>query len=69
LVGNFSKESVSEEQMDSLVYLVNILRKYYSVPLKNILGHGQVSGARTECPGKYFPYNDFFSRLKSAARN
>ncbi len=69
LVGNFSRESVSEEQMDSLVYLVNVLRRYYSIPKKNIMGHGQVPGARTECPGKYFPYNGFFSRLRSAGRN
>jgi len=68
LVGNFSRDGLGEEQMDSLVYTVNILRKYYSIPLKNIMGHGQVPGARTECPGKYFPYNEFFSRLRSAGR-
>lgn len=68
LVGNFSRESLGEEQMDSLVYTVNVLRKYYSIPLKNIMGHGQVPGAKTECPGKCFPYNELFSRLRSAER-
>jgi len=65
LVGNFSKERVSEKQMASLVYLVNILRKYYKIPQNHIMGHGQVSGAKTECPGKYFPWREFYNKLNS----
>ena len=64
LVGNFSKERVSEKQLDSLAYLVNILRGYYNIPVKNILGHGQVRGAATECPGNNFPWKEFYERLK-----
>jgi len=64
LVGNFSKERVSSSQMDSLVYLVNTLKKYYKIPAGRILGHGQVPGARTECPGNYFPWSEFKSRLR-----
>lgn len=63
LVGNFNKEEVSPKQMDSLVYLVNTLRQYYHIPSQNILGHGQVPQARTECPGKRFPWREFYSRL------
>ncbi|MCK4993771.1 MAG: N-acetylmuramoyl-L-alanine amidase [Candidatus Omnitrophica bacterium] len=63
LVGNFSKGRVSKEQMNSLIYLLNRLRKYYKIPKKNILGHGQVQGARTECPGKNFPWNDLWRKL------
>jgi len=66
LVGNFSKDDVSPKQMESLIYLVNILRKHYKVPLSNIMGHGQVSGAATECPGLYFPWDEFWTRLKKA---
>ncbi len=66
LVGNFSKEQVSQEQLDSLVYLVTTLRKYYNIPLKNIMGHGQVPGARTECPGIYFPWQEFKKRLRDS---
>lgn len=65
LVGNFSKERVSEKQMSSLVYLVNILSKYYRIHLSHIVGHGQVPGAKTECPGKYFPWGEFRKRLES----
>lgn len=63
LVGNFSKTRPTAAQMNSLVDLVNILRKYYGIPKYRIQGHGQVSGAKTECPGKMFPWNDFMSRL------
>jgi len=65
LVGNFSKEPVSEKQMDSLVYLVNVLKKYYGIPASHIMGHGRVPGARTECPGKYFPWEKFRKKLES----
>jgi N-acetyl-anhydromuramyl-L-alanine amidase AmpD len=63
LVGNFSRECVSSKQLDALVYLVNILRKYYKIPIKKIIGHNQVLGARTECPGKNFPWSKFKNRL------
>lgn len=65
LVGNFSKEEVSDKQLESLVYLVNILKKYYKIPNRNIIGHGYVPGAATECPGLKFPWEEFWSRLKS----
>jgi len=65
LVGNFSKERVPEKQMASLVYLVNILKKYYKIPKDHIMGHGQVPSAKTECPGKYFPWKEFYNKLNS----
>ncbi|MFH2138667.1 MAG: N-acetylmuramoyl-L-alanine amidase [Candidatus Omnitrophota bacterium] len=63
LVGNFNKDSVSKKQMDSLVSLVRQLKQYYNISRKNILGHGQVEGAQTECPGKNFPWKTFWSAL------
>ena len=63
LVGNFSEDRVTQKQMESLVILVNELKKYYDIPNSHILGHGQVKGASTECPGKRFPWNDFRHRL------
>ncbi len=65
MVGNFNNENVSREQMDSLAYLVDILKKYYNIPDSHILGHGQVNGAKTDCPGKNFPWAEFRSRLRS----
>ncbi len=64
LVGNFDSEKPSRYQLDSLAYLVYILRHYYNIAPSHVLGHGEVPGARTDCPGKLFPM-DF---LRWAAR-
>ena len=66
LVGNFSEDRVSPKQMASLVYLVDTLRDYYRIPPKRIMGHGQVKGAATECPGTHFPWNEFYRKLDTA---
>lgn len=64
VVGNFSKERVTRRQMNSLVYLASTLSNYYGIPKKNIMGHGQVPGASTECPGKRFPWKTFWARFR-----
>jgi len=63
LVGNFSVDSMSIEQMDSLAYLVDTLRAYYKIPRRKILGHNQVPGAKTECPGTRFPWRKFWAQI------
>lgn len=63
LVGNFDKDVVSSKQLDALVYLVHTLQEYYKIPLKNIKGHRHVLGAKTDCPGKNFPWARFKERL------
>ena len=59
LVGNFNNETPTPKQMEALAYLVNKLRKYYNISSGCILGHGKVKGARTDCPGKSFPWPEF----------
>ncbi|MDD5439252.1 MAG: N-acetylmuramoyl-L-alanine amidase [Candidatus Omnitrophica bacterium] len=63
LVGNFDRDHVSEAQMKSLVYLVKLLSEHYNISPEHIMGHSMVSGARTHCPGRKFPWGDFRSRL------
>ena len=63
VVGNFSEGKVSSRQMSSLVFLVKKLSTYYKIPNRNILGHGQVPGAKTECPGTRFPWKTFRNKL------
>jgi len=64
LVGDFTHHPPSQAQMDSLVLLVNILQKYYRIPLKRVIGHRDVPGKITECPGKSFPWDEFKRRLR-----
>ncbi|MBP9733635.1 MAG: N-acetylmuramoyl-L-alanine amidase [Candidatus Omnitrophica bacterium] len=59
LVGNFSETQISEAQLSSLVQLVKTLQKRYGIPMSNIIGHRNVPGAATECPGNNFPWTRF----------
>ncbi len=52
LVGNFETSRPSKAQMNALVKLVRFLQQRYSIPTREIRGHGQVPGAKTACPGK-----------------
>ncbi len=66
MVGNFSERYVSERQLNSLVFLTSVLRKYYGIPLDHVIRHSDVPGKNTECPGKFFPWNEFKRRLQTA---
>ncbi|SPD72491.1 N-acetylmuramyl-L-alanine amidase, negative regulator of AmpC, AmpD [uncultured Desulfobacterium sp.] len=57
LVGNFNVSLPTEEQMKSLTYLVDALRGYYRIQAENIIGHGEVKGTATDCPGRLFPWS------------
>ena len=64
LVGNFSEQrSVSRAEMDSLIFLVRTLQKYYKIPNSKVIGHRDVPGKSTECPGNFFPWNEFKKRI------
>lgn len=56
LVGNFNIEDPTPNQLRSLAYLIRTLRDYYRIPSNRIMGHRDVEGANTDCPGKRFPW-------------
>lgn len=65
LVGNFSKTSPTNKQMQSLAKLVRFLQARYGIPKSRIYGHGATPGARnTDCPGRRFPMKRFKTMLK-----
>ncbi|MCE5244392.1 MAG: N-acetylmuramoyl-L-alanine amidase [Syntrophobacteraceae bacterium] len=63
LVGNFNEELPTASQIQSLVYLLKTLSRYYHVPGQNILGHRDVPGAATDCPGRRFPWSSLRGSL------
>lgn len=63
LVGNFSERQVTAKELDSLVFLVRILKDYYRVPDSRIIRHSDVPGKHTECPGLNFPWSEFKRRI------
>jgi N-acetylmuramoyl-L-alanine amidase len=64
LVGDFSETQPTAKQMDSLVLLVRGLQEQFHIPDDNILGHGEVIGEFSKCPGGDFPWEEFRKRLK-----
>ncbi|WP_170161580.1 N-acetylmuramoyl-L-alanine amidase [Desulfosoma caldarium] len=65
LVGNFNERPPTPKQMQSLARLIRQLAHYYGIPPKNVLGHGDVPGANTDCPGKRFPWGELQRLLSS----
>ncbi len=63
LVGNYSERQVTAKELDSLVFLVKILRDYYNIPESHIIRHCDVPGKHTECPGLNFPWSEFKRRV------
>lgn len=59
LVGNFDHWPPLEAQMITLTKLVAELGNYYRIPMSHVLGHRQVPGAHTDCPGNLFPWERF----------
>lgn len=64
LVGNFNKKEVSEKQFSVLYKLCRILMDKYDIPVRNVIGHGEMKGEHSECPGKYFPMRELREALK-----
>lgn len=64
VVGNFSEGGLPDPMLENLVYLTAILKNFYRIPEQNIVGHRNVPGAATECPGKLFPWSEFKRRLR-----
>jgi len=63
LVGDFNRQQVSEAQYESLVRLLTVLMKQYSIPVSRVRRHKDVPGLITECPGRNFPYERLKSQL------
>ena len=64
LVGNFDYQLPYEAQMITLTKLVAELGDYYQIPISHVLGHRQVPGAHTDCPGNLFPWERFEAGLR-----
>jgi N-acetylmuramoyl-L-alanine amidase len=63
LVGNFNLERPTAAQLEALAYLVKTLRQHYRIPASHVIGHRDVAGAKTDCPGRNFPWQTFARQL------
>ena len=55
LIGNFEQKYPSGSQLQALEKLSEFLTGRYAIPAGRILGHREIRGTRTLCPGKNFP--------------
>ena len=51
LAGDFNQEEPNEAQLKVLSQILLELCKKYNLPVENVLGHREVPGSSTECPG------------------
>lgn len=65
LIGDFNDKPPTEAQIRSLLLLLNVLMDYYHIPPSHVMGHGDVPGAQTDCPGKLFPWRTIRLALSS----
>jgi N-acetylmuramoyl-L-alanine amidase len=66
LVGNFNETTPTQAQINSLIVLLKALMEYYHIPPSNVMGHRDVPGASTDCPGRLFPWTTVRLALKSS---
>lgn len=63
LVGDFSKQTVSEAQFNTLVNVITVLQEEYNIPVSRIRKHEDIKGKHTECPGRNFPFDRLLTSL------
>lgn len=66
LVGDFNKQEVSYAQFNSLLQLLRVLKRQYSIPVSRIRTHKYIPGRITECPGRHFPLSRIIAELRKA---
>ena len=68
LVGDFENGGApTENQIDSLVRLMQYLSRKYTIASSDIMQHKQVHQKCTACPGKNFPFAEVKTRLMQIA--
>jgi len=64
LVGDFDKQKPTPAQMEALEKLCRDIMTRHKIPASKVLGHGEVKGAATNCPGKNFNMAEFRKKLE-----
>ncbi|MBN2505609.1 MAG: N-acetylmuramoyl-L-alanine amidase [Verrucomicrobia bacterium] len=63
LVGNFDQTPPTPRQMDSLVALVEALRRRCNLRVSAVKTHQQIHPGHTRCPGRLFDMNKLVKRM------
>lgn len=63
VIGNYNAEEVPTLVYYKTLNLVAALRHVFAIPLEKVLGHCEVKGTATDCPGKRFDMTAFRGEL------
>ncbi len=55
--------SPTETQLTSLLALIVFLRQKYAIPIENIVGHRELTGCQTVCPGANFNFDELRQKI------
>ncbi|OGX14817.1 MAG: hypothetical protein A2166_05900 [Omnitrophica WOR_2 bacterium RBG_13_41_10] len=64
LVGDFNRQHVTRAQFNSLIELLVVLERQYSIAPSHIRKHCDLRGKITECPGDNFPFYEILSKVR-----
>ncbi len=64
LVGDFDKQKPTPAQMEALERLCRDVMERHKIPVSKVLGHDEVKGAATNCPGRHFDMAELRKRLE-----
>lgn len=67
LIGNFEQRRPHPEQLATLRELLSRLMREHRIPAARVLGHGEVNGAATLCPGRHLDLAALRQALAAAA--
>lgn len=65
LIGNLELHPPQQKQEEALVYLLRSLGESFAIPVSNVLGHNEVPGANTLCPGRFLVMAKVREKLRS----
>ena len=60
--GEAKSDFYPDIQIDALIKLIQNIKKKFSIPNQNILGHSDIAPLRKIDPGKYFPWKKLFNK-------
>ncbi len=69
LLGNLNNHPPLAAQEKTLLNLLRELKERFSIPVAQVLGHQEVPGAATACPGRYLAMTSLRATLSSGQGN
>lgn len=69
VIGNMDKHDIPPQQRQGLLELLRELAQRYNISRENVLGHREVPGAATACPGRFLDMDWLRRKLGGVAAN